>query len=246
MCNTLHSKSTSTYVFWGNTLHYKSTSTNVFWRCFYQDSNILLIDGYTGFVNVQHKKVVLQYLYVFWMYVYRPSVACRQKHFNLKDLDICSPTFNHKRAVMEMMLEQERQLCDVLLDQDILPGVGNIIKNEVVIHQVCTLLQTDRATCWLSDCFYYSILLCFWANSLCFSLVWLQWMSAALHGAFWIPVKWCTYSIMGCYMAGASRNYWHLAACSVYARQPCTSLQCYLNPHMLCKMCWSFVWFHCV
>lgn len=102
------------------------------------------------------------------MRMYRPSTACRQKHFNLKDLDICSPTFNHKRAVMEMMLEQERQLCDVLLDQDILPGVGNIIKNEVVIHQVCTLLQTDRTTCWLSDCFYYSTLLCFWANSLCF------------------------------------------------------------------------------
>ena len=54
MRNTLHSKSTSTNVFWGNTLHSKSTSTNVFWRCFHQDSNILLIAGYTGFANVQH------------------------------------------------------------------------------------------------------------------------------------------------------------------------------------------------
>jgi formamidopyrimidine-DNA glycosylase len=30
------------------------------------------------------------------------------------------------------MIEQtNRMVCDVLLDQDILPGVGNIIKNEV-------------------------------------------------------------------------------------------------------------------
>jgi len=32
-----------------------------------------------------------------------------------------------------MVMEQTgRQLCDVLLDQTILPGVGNIIKNEVL------------------------------------------------------------------------------------------------------------------
>ena len=31
-----------------------------------------------------------------------------------------------------MVMEQQgRQVCDVLLDQLILPGVGNIIKNEV-------------------------------------------------------------------------------------------------------------------
>jgi formamidopyrimidine-DNA glycosylase len=30
------------------------------------------------------------------------------------------------------MIEQtNKMVCDVLLDQDILPGVGNIIKNEV-------------------------------------------------------------------------------------------------------------------
>ncbi|XP_076468433.1 endonuclease 8-like 3 [Babylonia areolata] len=62
----------------------------------------------------------------------RPPSACHQKYKNLKDLDICSPTFNPKLAVKEMMLEKDRQLCDVLLDQDVLPGVGNIIKNEAL------------------------------------------------------------------------------------------------------------------
>lgn len=49
----------------------------------------------------------------------------------MKELDICSTSFNLKRVAAEIMRESERLLCDVLLDQDILPGVGNIIKNEV-------------------------------------------------------------------------------------------------------------------
>ncbi|KAK7471346.1 hypothetical protein BaRGS_00036021 [Batillaria attramentaria] len=44
----------------------------------------------------------------------------------------CAAEISPKRAVSEVMAEEDRQLCDVLLDQDILPGVGNIIKNEAL------------------------------------------------------------------------------------------------------------------
>ena len=66
-----------------------------------------------------------------FQYFSRPAEPCRQKFDNLNDLDICSPVFNFKRAVALVMEQQGRQVCDVLLDQLILPGVGNIIKNEV-------------------------------------------------------------------------------------------------------------------
>ena len=56
---------------------------------------------------------------------------CQDRYDSLHDLDICSPVFNQKRAVTIVMEHPDRMVCDVLLDQDILPGVGNIIKNEV-------------------------------------------------------------------------------------------------------------------
>ena len=64
---------------------------------------------------------------------FRPADICKQKFIDLNDLDICSPVFNFKRAVALVMEQQGRQICDILLDQLILPGVGNIIKNEVKI-----------------------------------------------------------------------------------------------------------------
>ncbi|KAJ8297911.1 hypothetical protein KUTeg_024442, partial [Tegillarca granosa] len=62
----------------------------------------------------------------------RSSESCYKKYEELNDLDICSPKFNHKRAVALVIEQKGRQLCDVLLDQEILPGVGNIIKNEAL------------------------------------------------------------------------------------------------------------------
>ena len=51
---------------------------------------------------------------------------------NFKTLDICNSAFSHQKAVETLQATGgERQVCDVLLDQDLLPGVGNIIKNEV-------------------------------------------------------------------------------------------------------------------
>ncbi|XP_052681749.1 endonuclease 8-like 3 [Crassostrea angulata] len=62
----------------------------------------------------------------------RESVSCSSRYDALHDLDICSPVFNHQRAVTMVMEQSDRQVCDVLLDQTILPGVGNIIKNEAL------------------------------------------------------------------------------------------------------------------
>ncbi|KAG7156089.1 endonuclease 8-like 3-like [Homarus americanus] len=60
----------------------------------------------------------------------RSSADCLQKYTELIDLDICSPTFDAKRATRTIMEHSERLICDVILDQLVLPGVGNIIKNE--------------------------------------------------------------------------------------------------------------------
>jgi len=49
----------------------------------------------------------------------------------MNNLDICSPVFSFTRAFNLVCKQSDRIICDVLLDQDILPGVGNIIKNEV-------------------------------------------------------------------------------------------------------------------
>lgn len=50
----------------------------------------------------------------------------------MEALDICSPKFSFSQALETVKREGERMLCDVLLDQAVLPGVGNIIKNEAL------------------------------------------------------------------------------------------------------------------
>jgi endonuclease VIII len=46
--------------------------------------------------------------------------------------DIMSPKWSLPRAREKMMAKPDRLLCDVLMDQHIFSGVGNIIKNEVM------------------------------------------------------------------------------------------------------------------
>lgn len=63
----------------------------------------------------------------------------------MKVLDICSASFSHSRAVHVFQQHPERMVCDVLLDQMVLPGVGNIIKNEVSqILDIGDKLARDR------------------------------------------------------------------------------------------------------
>lgn len=50
----------------------------------------------------------------------------------MEGLDVCSPRFSFSRAESEVKKQKGRMLCDVLMDQKVLPGVGNIIKNEAL------------------------------------------------------------------------------------------------------------------
>ena len=61
----------------------------------------------------------------------RSSHATKERIRNLISLDICADEFSPRRAVITILEQRGRQICDVLLDQAIWPGVGNIIKNEV-------------------------------------------------------------------------------------------------------------------
>ncbi|NXK25425.1 NEIL3 Endonuclease, partial [Arenaria interpres] len=63
---------------------------------------------------------------------YRNAAESERKVRMMESLDVCSPKFSFSRAESEIKQQQTRMLCDVLLDQAVLPGVGNIIKNEAL------------------------------------------------------------------------------------------------------------------
>jgi endonuclease-8 len=46
--------------------------------------------------------------------------------------DVLSPSWDEKAAMTKLKLQKNEMLCDVLMDQSIFSGVGNIIKNEVL------------------------------------------------------------------------------------------------------------------
>ncbi|XP_036911020.1 endonuclease 8-like 3 isoform X2 [Sturnira hondurensis] len=76
----------------------------------------------------------------------RNTAESQQRVRMMEGLDVCSPKFSFPRAENEVKQQMGRMLCDVLLDQRVLPGVGNIIKNEALfdsgLHpavQVCQL-----------------------------------------------------------------------------------------------------------
>lgn len=50
------------------------------------------------------------------------------------DADIMSDTWDHKKALKKVKALKKTMVCDVLLNQDIFAGVGNIIKNEVLFR----------------------------------------------------------------------------------------------------------------
>ncbi|NWX90416.1 NEIL3 Endonuclease, partial [Nothoprocta pentlandii] len=80
---------------------------------------------------------------------YRNAAESEQKVRMMESLDICSPKFSSLRAESEIKQQKTRMLCDVLLDQAVLPGVGNIIKNEALfdsgLHPAVKVCQlTDK------------------------------------------------------------------------------------------------------
>ncbi|XP_054453448.1 endonuclease 8-like 3 [Anoplopoma fimbria] len=62
----------------------------------------------------------------------RLTEDCEQRVRTLESLDVCSPKFSFPRSVEAVRSQSSRMLCDVLLDQAVMPGVGNIIKNEAL------------------------------------------------------------------------------------------------------------------
>ncbi|CAH6787290.1 Neil3 [Phodopus roborovskii] len=62
----------------------------------------------------------------------RNSMESQQRVRMMEELDVCSPKFSLPRAESEVKRQKDRMLCDVILDQRVLPGVGNIIKNEAL------------------------------------------------------------------------------------------------------------------
>ncbi|NXF93633.1 NEIL3 Endonuclease, partial [Eubucco bourcierii] len=79
---------------------------------------------------------------------YRNAAESEQKVRMMESLDVCSPKFSFSRAETEIKQQKTRMLCDVLLDQAVLPGVGNIIKNEALFDSgLCPSVKV----CQLSD-----------------------------------------------------------------------------------------------
>ncbi|XP_009446878.2 endonuclease 8-like 3 isoform X2 [Pan troglodytes] len=62
----------------------------------------------------------------------RNSMESQQRIRVMKELDVCSSEFSFLRAESEVKKQKGRMLGDVLMDQNVLPGVGNIIKNEAL------------------------------------------------------------------------------------------------------------------
>ncbi|XP_072718958.1 endonuclease 8-like 3 isoform X3 [Ciconia boyciana] len=79
---------------------------------------------------------------------YRSAAESERKVRMMESLDVCSPKFSFLRAESEIKQQKTRMLCDVLLDQAVLPGVGNIIKNEALFDSG---LHPAVKVCQLTD-----------------------------------------------------------------------------------------------
>ncbi|XP_063193197.1 endonuclease 8-like 3 isoform X1 [Chroicocephalus ridibundus] len=79
---------------------------------------------------------------------YRNAAESERKVRMMESLDVCSPKFSFLRAESEIKQQKTRMLCDVLLDQGVLPGVGNIIKNEALFDSG---LHPAVKVCQLTD-----------------------------------------------------------------------------------------------
>ncbi|KAG5194334.1 hypothetical protein JEQ12_013131 [Ovis aries] len=78
----------------------------------------------------------------------RNATESQQRIRVMEELDVCSPRFSFSRAESEVKKQKGRMLCDVLMDQKVLPGVGNIIKNEALFDSG---LHPSVKVCQLTD-----------------------------------------------------------------------------------------------
>ncbi|XP_032185306.1 endonuclease 8-like 3 [Mustela erminea] len=79
---------------------------------------------------------------------FRNSTESQQRVRMMEELDVCSPKFSFSRAESEVKKQKGRMLCDVLMDQKVLPGVGNIIRNEALFDSG---LHPAVKVCQLTD-----------------------------------------------------------------------------------------------
>lgn len=103
---------------------------------------------------------------------YSCAVRCIQAH-DLKpkipfEFDIVAPQWNMKKVIAKAKRHPSKTIDDVLLDQEIFPGVGNIIKNEALF--MSKVLPTRKISS-LSDKKLKEIAL----NTREFSLNFVQW-----------------------------------------------------------------------
>ena len=94
-----------------------------------------------------------------------PANIPRQKFLNFSNLDVCSYSFSEKSVLEKIRKEtnKERSISDVLLDQNIFPGVGNIIKVEGLhaasIHpkQTASSIHDDQLLVLIDSCRNYAM-----------------------------------------------------------------------------------------
>ncbi len=85
--------------------------------------------------------------------------------------DVMSEQWDEKKALKKITNQPDRQICDVLLDQHIFAGVGNIIKNEVLfrshIHPESRAgkIPEKQLTALLRDTVRYSFLFLKWKRA---------------------------------------------------------------------------------
>jgi endonuclease-8 len=82
------------------------------------------------------------------LYLYSCAIRCIRAH-DLKpeipfEFDIISPRWDIKKVVAKVKKFPTRTIDDILLDQEIFPGVGNIIKNEALF--MSKLLPTRKVS----------------------------------------------------------------------------------------------------
>ncbi|UOF00609.1 DNA-formamidopyrimidine glycosylase family protein [Bdellovibrio reynosensis] len=68
------------------------------------------------------------------IYFYSCAIKEQPKGFEKNydwSIDLMSPEWDSKKALKNVQANQDAQVCDVLMDQDIFAGLGNIMKNEI-------------------------------------------------------------------------------------------------------------------
>lgn len=93
--------------------------------------------------------------------------------------DVMNQVWDAKNAEEKLLKKPETIVCDILLDQDIFSGVGNIIKNEVLyrikVHPASKVgnLPADKVTALITEAVNYSFDFLTWKKDFSLRAHWL-------------------------------------------------------------------------